>query len=257
MSEAIGLNAGSVAVTRRFYFFMSLTCFAVALLGFMPTYFVPLATGQFRAPAVQHIHGLLFFGWTVLFCVQTWLVSSGGTLAHRNWGMLGIALASAMVLMTLVVTVQGMNIYDAAGMGPAKRAFSWVQISGIAFFGGVFALAIMEVKRGEIHKRLMMLATISLLDAPIARWFAVVLSPPVPAGELPPPPPVILALPASFIADLLVVAAIVFDWRTRGKPHLVYLYGGGALLLLQVTRAAVAATPFWDSVALWLQGFGH
>jgi hypothetical protein len=102
----------------------------------------------------------------------------------------------------------------------------------------------------------MMLATISLLDAPIARWFAVFLAPPPPPVGLAPPPPVFLALPPGIVADLLLVAAIVFDWRTRGKPHPVYLAGGAALLAMQLTRIPISTTPAWDSIALWIQHLG-
>jgi len=55
----------------------------------------------------------------------------------------------------------------------------------------VLTLAIANTRRPEIHKRLMLLAGISLLDAAVARWFLTFLAPPGPPG--PPPVPVTIA----------------------------------------------------------------
>ena len=60
---------------------MALACMATAFLGFAPTYWMPLAHRSFSASAVIHIHGLLFFSWTLYFVFQSWLVASGQTIA--------------------------------------------------------------------------------------------------------------------------------------------------------------------------------
>ena len=86
----------------------------------------------------------------------------------------------------------------------------------------VFALAIAAIRKPETHKRLMLLAGISLLDAAVARWFLTFLAPPGPLG----PPPVPVTIPPALVAYLLLVVAMIFDWRTRGRPHPVYVYGG-------------------------------
>ena len=53
----------------------------------------------------------------------------------------------------------------------------------------------------------------------MARWFIFFLAPPGPPG----PPPVPLTIPPAFVAYLLLVVAIVYDWRTRGAVHRVSL----------------------------------
>jgi hypothetical protein len=105
-----------------------------------------------------------------------------------------------------------------------------VPLSGILFFAVVFTLAISSVRRPETHKRLMLLAGISLLDAAVARWFLTFLAPPGPPG----PPPVPVTIAPALAAYLLLVVAIVFDWRTRGRPHPVYVYGGIALVAVKL-----------------------
>src|SRR5437868_2067154 len=88
-----------------FYAAMSALCLAVAVLGFAPTFFLPLAQGTFERPPVFYIHGLLFFSWTLYFCAQTWMIAAGRTLAHREWGVLGAGLAGAMVFSVMSVVV--------------------------------------------------------------------------------------------------------------------------------------------------------
>jgi hypothetical protein len=91
----------------------------------------------------------------------------------------------------------------------------------------------------------MLLAGISLLDAAVARWFLTFLAPPGPLG----PPPVPVTIPPAFVAYLLLVVAIVFDWRTRGRPHPVYVYGGIALIAVKVLNWPISVTPLWHSFA--------
>ncbi len=256
MTDAtIGGSASKVS-SRWFYAWMAATCMAVAFVGFAPTYFVPLVQGQFAAPPIIHIHGLIFFGWTVLFCTQAWLVASGRVLAHREWGLLGVAWATAMVFVVFAAVVSRIELLTEAGYRTEQLSFSWIQVGGILFFATIITLAVVNVKRPETHKRLMLLGTISLLPAAVARWFIVFLAPPVPAGEVGPPPPLFIAIPPGLVADLLLVAAIVYDWRTRGKPHPAYIYGGIALLAIQLTVPLIGDTDAWRSIAAWIGSWG-
>jgi hypothetical protein len=252
---ALGGDAAKVS-TRYFYAWMGVTAVAVAVIGFMPTYFVPLVQGQFAAPAIVHIHGMIFFGWTVLFASQTWLVASGNTLAHRAWGMLGVAWATAMVFVVFATVAVRINILSAAGFRTEALAFSWVQIGGVLLFATIIVLAIVNVKKPEVHKRLMLLGTLALLDAPIARWFLVFLAPPTAPGEIAPPPPLFITIPPALVADLLVIVAMVYDWRTRGRPHPVYLIGGAAVLVYQLTRPLIGDTAAWQAIAAGIAGLG-
>lgn len=247
--------AGARPARRGFYLSMAFVCMAVAVVGFAPTYFVPMASGTLDMPPLLHVHGLFFFLWTAFLCAQAWLVASGHTISHRDWGLLGIALATAMVFSVFVTVVFRINQLTALGTGETMLMFSWVQVSGMLFFGAAVAAAIANLRRPEAHKRLMLLATISLMDAPIARWFLTFLAPPPPPGPLA-APPVVVTVPPALVADLLVVAAITYDWRSRGRPHPVWIVGGVLLLAMQLTRPMISATPQWEAVAVLLGRLG-
>ncbi|MET0677138.1 MAG: hypothetical protein ABW175_15175 [Bradyrhizobium sp.] len=233
------------AQTRYFYFYMALACMAVAFLGFAPTYWMPLARRAFTASPVVYFHALLFFTWSLYFVFQSWLAASGKVVRHRAVGMIGVSLATTMAISGFLVAVHAMKRAAAAGLTDEGIAFIIVPLSGIAFFAVVFTLAIVWVRQPEIHKRLMLLAAISLLDAAVARWFLTFLAPPGPLG----PPPVPVTIPPAIVAYLLLVVAIVFDWRTRGRPHPVYVYGGIALIAIKFLNWPISLTPLWHSFA--------
>jgi hypothetical protein len=197
---------------------------AVAFLGFAPTYWQPLASGSFASTPVVHFHGLLFFTWTLYFAFQTWLAASGRIARHRAMGMIGVSLATAMTILGFLVAVHSMKHSAELGQPDAGIAFAIVPLSGILFFAVVFALAVASTRRPETHKRL---------------------APPGPPG----PPPVPVTIAPALVACLLLVVAIVADWRTRGRPHPVYIYGGAALVAVKLLNWPISMTPAWHSLA--------
>ena len=84
-----------------------------------------------------------------------------------------------------------------------------------------------------------------ILDAAIARWFLTFLAPPGTVG----PPPVAVTIPPAIVAFLLVVVAMIYDWRTRGRPHAVYVIGGTALLLIKLLNLPLSASQPWKDFA--------
>ena len=56
---------------------------------------------------------------------------------------------------------------------------------------------------------------------------------------------------------LLIVAGMIYDWRTRGRPHPAYWVAGGLTLAVQVLRVPLSASPAWLSFADWLATFAR
>jgi hypothetical protein len=228
-----------------FYFSMSLACLFIAFVGFAPTYWMGIAAGTFKARPIIHIHGIVFFSWTLFVVVQTWLAYTGKLARHRAMGLVAISLATTMVILGVLAAINQMQIAAATGAGEAGLAFSIVPLGSILFFGVTFATAVKNVRWQDWHKRLMLLATISILDAPIARWFLTFLAPPNHVG----PPPVTADVGPSLVACLPLLAAIIFDWRTRERPHPAYLMGGAAYLVLKLGQVPLSTTAWWHSIA--------
>src|SRR5258707_14028153 len=150
--------------TQYFYFYMALSCTAVAFLGFAPTYWLPMAARTFKSNPIVHIHGLVFFCWTLFVCCQPWCAASGRIANHRSVGMIGISFATAMTIFGVLVSINTMKTAAALGLRDEGIAFAIVPLSGILFFAVAFTLSISAVRRTEQNKRLLMLVAISLLD---------------------------------------------------------------------------------------------
>jgi hypothetical protein len=150
---------------------MALACLAVAVIGFGPTYWVPVAAGSIAVSPLTHVHGLLFSAWLVFVVFQSALVAAGRTAFHRELGIAGVAIATAMVFVGTGVAIHRVKELDAAGLGELGRRFSIVPVTGIAIFGVLFGLAVKYRHRPAVHKRVMLVATVSLMQAAVGRWF--------------------------------------------------------------------------------------
>jgi len=251
--------AAAVAGRTKFYLWMAVAMAATAFLGFAPTFWAPLAQGVPERIGVLAVHGTLFFGWTLFVIYQAWLVNSGNVVRHRDVGIVGVSLATAMVIFGVLAAINsgvraaGMN---AAGAG---ESFMVVPLAAVLTFGVLFTAAILNTRRPEWHKRLILSATAVLLDAAIARPFIVYLvmgghPPPFQgtvglAGLNIPPPPVLGVLPPALIALVFVVVGMVRDWRVEGKVHPAYLWAGGFGLAVQLLKIPLSDTPLWHGVA--------
>ena len=241
--------------TSSFYFYMAIVFVILAFGGFARTYLIPVATNSFAGAAILHVHGILFLAWTILFAVQTRLIGRGRVDLHRNLGLFGISLATGMFFMGFALVVRGLDYGVTTGNPAAAQRLSIVPVSGIVLFAVFFAAAIVNVRQPESHKRFMLLATVNLLTAPIARLFAMLfvrnLSG-LPNFAATPLVNVPRALMAAWIGaasvDLLVIAALVRDWRMRGRPHRVYVIGLAFMLVVHALRPLIAQTEMWRSI---------
>lgn len=227
--------------SRSFFQWMAGLCVLYAFGGFTPTYFMPIGAGTLRevSPAV-HVHGFLFFTWTLVFLLQASLVAKGRVALHRSIGMVGISLATAMVIFGLIVNLQ-FSAAALAGERPIDEARAYALFFGgnmsMLGFGTLFALAIAYLKRPDVHKRLMVFATCMILTAAVSRMWG----PLFPDGV-----PTLLTYAT---IDVILVACLIHDWRTLGRIHTATIGGGGALLLAQLLRSTAGETDLWRETA--------
>lgn len=233
-----------------FYITMAAIFALVAFLGFAPSFWMKLPSGTFVGSPMLYLHGFLYSIWTLFFLSQAVLVANGRLRSHKAWGLAGISLATAMVFVGLAVGVAGLARRLELGFGDDARAFTLVPVTSALLFGGLVAWAMANWRRPEWHKRLMLVATASLLQPAIARFFflangnvdAAVRS----SG---PPPPVHFTMIPGAIADLFILAALLYDWKARGRPHPAYLWGFAVVLAVHLSRPAVSRMEWWQSFA--------
>ena len=234
-SAVAAAPARTRANDRAFYTGIAIAAALVVLVGFSRTYFLRPYFGTAPLDTAFHLHGLVFSAWIALFVAQTSLVAAGRTDVHRQLGWAGACLAVLMVVVALNAAVHGAHRDIAAGYEIESLRFFATPVLAIAMFASLIALAVLTRGSPETHKRLMLLATLSLLDAAVARW-------PIPGiGDAP------LAYYA--IADAFIAAAMLYDFASRRAVSRVYVWGGLAIVVEQWARDALGATAVWQSVA--------
>ncbi|HJP69607.1 MAG TPA: hypothetical protein VJ846_11960 [Sphingomicrobium sp.] len=247
-------HSGRRALVRsRFFLWLATICAAIAILGFMPTYWLQLPARTFVGPPLLHIHAALNTAWVLFLISQAWLVSEGRLRNHRNWGLAGISLASVVVVVGFATAIESLNYELAHGGSDAARAFFTVPIFSMTVFAGFTASAIACTRRPEWHKRLIIAGTVSLVGAAAGRvgfLIGVGHGPGLRPGLLPPPPQSLPVI-AGLLMQLILIAGMVHDKRSRGSIHpawTVALSVSIAAILLQVPLSHTAG---WLAFADW------
>ena len=232
----------SIDRDRLFYGGMAIALALTVLFGFGPTYYFTIAgdgpTKTFGGgpfTPLFHIHALLFTSWVLLFLVQTTLIATRRVAVHRRLGIAGGVLAFAMVVIGVTASVAGAR-RGGAPPGTDPLAFMAIPFFDMVVFSVLVTAALLKRKDREWHKRLMLVAYISLITAAIARM----------PGILALGPPVFFGLTFVF-----VLAGIAYDLASRRRVHPAYLWGGGWLLLSVPLRLFVSTTDAWMAFARW------
>ncbi|MBA3067285.1 MAG: hypothetical protein FP825_02245 [Hyphomonas sp.] len=238
-----------VARRERFFVYLSWLFVLIAIGGFIPTYWSPLINGTFGGKPVLHVHGAAMLAWVGLYAWQVNLVANRQVAHHRAWGMAGVAVLTAVAFTIVLSAINSMKVAGGIGLRDQALAFSIVSLSGLAVIAVLVALAVRNTGKPDVHKRLMTLSFVPLLEAPMARPFQVLMTPPGVVG----PPPVFVTVLPSLVVDLIIVALLVYDKRTLGRFHPVTLWSGGAIIAVQVLCIPLSGTPAWMAIARFVE----
>lgn len=223
---------------RLFYTGMGVAIAAVSFIGFARSYYlsrwfeVPKGTPEITM--LLHVHGAIFTLWLALMVVQPSLVAARNLRLHRTLGYAGAAVAAAMVALGNVSAVAAMHV-GFIGLGD-PLVFYAVPFFAINSFAVAVALAIVWRRRADTHKRLILLANIGLLNAAVAR---------IPLDLIQNGAPFTFM----FLPHLITVAGALYDWRTRGRVHRVWIWGGGAMLAAHILMFPIMSSSAWYSFA--------
>jgi hypothetical protein len=199
---------------NRFFSGMALLILVTVFVGFARTYFL---AGVFRAPLPNiliHIHGVVFSAWIVLLITQISLVTAGRVDIHRKLGLWGFGLACLMVVLGVLAATDSLSrSFSPPGSGLDPKTFYAVPILGILVFAVLVFFAYRERMNPAAHKRLIMLATFSLLLAPTGR---------------PPFAAITAARPylAGFFVWIFLLLLVGYDLWSTHKVHRATIWGG-------------------------------
>ena len=237
-------NAEMFARGRRYdhYFFsgMAVLILATVFVGFARTYYL---AGVFLAPlpsVIIHIHGALFSSWVLLLVAQVSLVSAGRVDIHRRLGVIGFVMACLMVVMGVAAATNSLS----RGFAPARSGldpltFYAVPMGDMLIFAVLIFFAFRARRDSPAHKRLILMATITLIVAATAR----------------PPLAAVTGTPLLNNIFCVVFALMIagYDlWSTR-RIHRATLWAGAFMIIGQQLRVPIGMTGPWHAFAGWVQ----
>ncbi len=220
----------SRGVVRLYFLGFASVSVAVVLAGFWRTFFVPATHGTFNAHLTVHVHASFFLAWIGLLVVQTILALSRKMSWHRRLGWMSVILIPAMTASGFAVSVWATARDLRAGQGDAALAFLFGLFMDVAAFTVLACVAVAMRRRPQVHKRVIVLATIGLLGPALGRIPTI--------GTL--TTPVIVAL---------VTSVAMYDLVSRRRVHAATVWGGIGLLASSFLQVPVGATTLWLAVA--------
>ena len=240
---------------NRFFFLMSVLLLAFVIVGFAPTLFLRPLSDLSALPVHLHIHGAALTLWFIWLLVQASLVQVGRTATHRKFGIVGALIGGVCVIAGPVATTGVVRSLRSMGLdwdtdmsahaefgieGIAMEQFAaqvvFGNLASILTFAVLLVLAILWRRDSATHKRLILLASISIIGpalARISRW-------PVFGGEDG------AFVPVVFFGLLLTLFA--YDLVTEKRVRRVTWAGALATVLIFFFSQYLASTSFGSEV---------
>lgn len=234
-AQAIGRRPAK----RPLYTWGALIAVLVVFAGFSRTFYLNGVLAHFPLTGLLVFHGLVMTLWFVLFFVQVRLVASHRTAVHRRVGVYGAVLAMLVVIVGTTTAIAAAKAGHSPPGAPPALVFLAIPLGDMVLFTGLVGSALWLRRRPETHKRLMLVATLGILPAAIARIQIDALQS--------------VGLPAFFgVADVLILGCLAADTIRHRRLNPAFGWGFGFVVLTQVGRFLLAGTPQWMAFAKWL-----
>jgi hypothetical protein len=168
------VNSRSLQSERLFYVLAAVAVSVVSAIGFRSFY---LQGKGFGGNPLTHqivplilVHALVMSCWVILFFVQSALILAGKRRLHTVLGPIGGFLAVAIVVLGTAMAILSAHFNPRAyEMFGGPRFFLVEMLTEILLFGVLVGIAITYRRRAEIHRPLMLLATVVILSGALAR----------------------------------------------------------------------------------------
>jgi hypothetical protein len=156
----------------------------LVLMGFTRTLYARPLFNPAPIPLYLYMHGIVMTSWFALTFVQALLISAGKIANHRRFGWVLACFALAVIIAALTASFGSIsrrheNLNAPAGViGNGIQGMTVAQFHSGVVWGNNFnvlsfalfvGLAVIYRRRPQIHKRLMLLAAISVLEPALAR----------------------------------------------------------------------------------------
>jgi hypothetical protein len=223
----------------RFYLTMAVISTVLVFAGFAPSFYLKSVINAPVPPLtpLSITHGLVFSAWMVLFVTQVALITRKQPALHRQLGILGAILFGAMISLGISTALTAGRLGNAPPGAPAALAFMALPLIGLVGLVVLVGTAMWQRKRSDWHKRLMIASVFFMTQPATGR----------------------LAIPTGFaehgtsisfvIAELLLAAAVFYDYRKYKRIHPAYKLAIGVVAVTHVSVMWAFHSPTWMAFA--------
>lgn len=229
-------------VDRWFYVAMAICAIVTVVLGFAPS---ALDAGARKAPLTPLVaaHGAASLAWLVMFLVQTALAATRRFRTHRQLGTAAMLLAPVMIALGYVVAIamarRGFDLSGDLDIDADPLLGLVNPLGDLVTFGTLAAAGFWFRRQGDVHKRLMLLATVGgLMPAPLAHLIG---HSPWLRGMGP-----IIVVPIA----VFLFASAAYDRLALGRVHPVSLWGATLIFVWDLSlNIVIGPSDAWHQFA--------
>ncbi len=117
------------------------------------------------------VHAVTMAAWILLFVIQSLLIVKGRRKLHMALGKIGALLAAGILVVGIKLGIEAARIMPPQmkiwNLSP--RPFMAVPVVGVIVFGAFVAAGVWFRRRPEIHRPMMLMATLSAIPAAVSR----------------------------------------------------------------------------------------
>lgn len=238
--------------SRLFYPIASLVLLGITAIGFQLFYIHGKAfPGRELTPPIHSlliVHGVLMTAWMLISVLQPLLVATGLKRIHMMIGRGAAVLAGAMIFVGIRVAIAAarVNPPDLKIFGLTPKEFVIVPLISIAAFAIFVFVGVLNRKRPEVHRPMMLMASLAAVSAALGRipllnaWYANTWLEQVFGAFL-----VMLV-----IGGLMLLVKCVWS-RSFDRW---FATGFAALVIMTVAASLMAKTQAWVNFATFLLG---
>jgi hypothetical protein len=211
--------SGRAGRSGQSYFYVTVAILTglLVFVGFAPSFYLKGALGPARDLSALTVgHGVVMTTWYVLFFLQATLIARKRPDLHRRAGVAGAIVAMLIVVLGSLVQFNSLGD-DRVRLGALHAVVA--SIAPFFDFAVLVGCALYWRKKADVHKRLMLLATLTPLGAAIGRF------------------PIAFCRDHSYLlVNLLILACVAYDtWRYR-RLHPAFVWGTIFLVAMDLAR---------------------
>jgi hypothetical protein len=205
------------------------------LIGFAHTFYLRPLFSSRLLPSILYVHGAVLTVWFLLTVLQGWLVLTQRVALHRRTGYAVAIYAALVVVMGLAADLR--MVTEITSPKDPENILFWGNLFSLVLFATYVSLAVIFRKHPEVHMRVVLLASISIVGPALARFADF-----LPGG--------FAARPVYAVAGLLGLfgSLIAFDLTVRRRPHPASWIGAIAFVASLVVAAYLALSGIGYSI---------